>query len=286
MFNVDATAMDPDDFSYFCTSSHDRGWSDNKVLRRLGKRYEPFFVFQNVYLVDQAGFGSLLPQGKNLQITIGDQFYLRSRFEYNYDAGLRPLSWIPLIGPYLSIAGYLAIDLSLKEDSGDTLRFTSQMPLDVEDTSMRLNFSKYRRCLIVRMNPKKIDDARIRWFVNAAHGDVQRDQMRRALTERGLLVCGDQETKTVSKTERYFYIYPSKIAGFEQDPTDIRNREISLALRGQRDFFAFMEAGKSKFELPDSTGPDFSPNWLDGVPEVVNAVTPAAPGVYFDSLFY
>lgn len=292
MFHISAEAADNDDFSQFCTSSREHGVTDSGYMKgffsRLGFRYEPFFVFQNVYLVDRAKFGTILPDSRTLSLSVGNRFYVRSRIEYNHEAGFTPLSLIPILGPYLSLAGNLSVDVGMKEDSGNMLRFNTNMALEAEDSSMSLDFSQYRRCLIVRMNPAKIDDYRIKWFISYVKGDIQKDQMRRALSERGLLVCGAQETKPVAKKERYYYIYPAKQNGWQQDPTDIRNRSFALPLRGQRDFYAFMKAGESKLENedPESTNSDYAPAWVDGVQEVLTSVTPGSPGVYFDSLFY
>ncbi|MGZ6478100.1 MAG: hypothetical protein ACXWQE_02285 [Bdellovibrionales bacterium] len=281
-------AVDPLDFMENCTSSRYRGISEIGFFHRLGFRYQPFFIFQNVYMVDSAHFKDLKPPGRNFTVQVTDKFYVRSRQELNAEVSLRPLSWIPLIGPYLSLAGTMAIDKSLKEDTGNELRFQTNMQLNVEENTFAIDFLKYRRCLIVRMNPEKTNDPDVQAFSRSAKSDLQRDQLRRALIERGLLVCNPQEAQPITKLEKYYYISAPKNESYQQDPADIRNRDVILPLRGERDFQAFIQAGKSRLEIPDSTAPDYGgiTASLEQVEESIAAITPAAGGIYLDGLFF
>lgn len=88
--------------------------------------------------------------------------------------------------------------------------------------------------------------------------------------------------------ERYFFVSPFREPGYQQDPTDVRNREFSLPLRGERDFATFLRAGKSQLSKPDWTGAEFDGTraWLGGIESSLTAVSPAANGIYVDRLFY
>src|SRR5262249_31588881 len=131
-------------------------------------------------------------------------------------------------------------------DTGNEMRFTSNMQVSVEENTMALELSSYRRCLIVRMNPGWIENYQLRPFVEAGGTELQRDQLRRAMAERGLIVCQPTESRPVTKFEKYFYLSSAKDTGLQQDPADLRNKQVALALRGDRDFQAFVVAGKSK----------------------------------------
>jgi hypothetical protein len=287
-FQIDSAPVDTIEFMQNCTQSRDLGVGSSSFFHRLGFRDQPFFIFQNIYDVEAAQIKDQKSPGRNLTLQVTDKFYVRSRLEFNAEAGLRPLSWVPLVGSYLSLAGTLSIDKSLKEDEGNELRFQTNMQLNVEQNSFGVQFEKYRRCLVIRMNPAHVNDAQVTAFSDTIATALGRDQMKRAMTERGLLVCDDRATTPVIKRENYYYVYAGKNEGLQQDAADIRNREVLLPLRGERDFQAFLQAGKSRLDNPETTTSDYGgiTSALGRIEESIASISPAAPGVYVDAIFF
>lgn len=280
-------------FVYSCTASRKQGLSQYAWFRKvglgsIGLGYEPFFVFQKIYQVEKAKVREQRPPGRNFFIQIGDRFYVRSRREYNYEAGLRPLSWIPIVGPYLSLAGMLAVDVSVKEDQGNELRFAANMQVNVEENTLAVDFEKYRRCLIVRMNPAKLKAPIINPYLNNVSNPIRRDQLKRAMQERGFLVCDPAQETPVTKTEKFYYLSTGREVGAQQDPADLRNKQIALPLRSERDFMTFMEAGRSTLSHPDSVNSQSGSTsvWAPEVEKAFLSLPPASPGLYVDSVFF
>jgi hypothetical protein len=256
----------------------------------FGARHHPFFIFQNVIQVEEAGYAGIRPPGRQFQITVGDQFSMGSRFVNTTDFTVRaPIGKIPVVGKILEIGLGISNTSTFRRDFGNDLTFNTSTTLQVEENLMDVRVSKYRRCMIVRMNPYMTErihylGMNIRWVKD----EVQREQIRRGLAQRGLMVCSDVQTAPIDIAEKYYYVEPPRGPGTQQDPTDARNRWHSLELRGARDMKAFLLMGKSKLENPDvmDQGFDGLNEWTSNMDELFMTVTPAAPGMFVEDVYF
>ena len=279
--------FDRKEFIESCRTNREPGLDSFKIFRQLGFRRHPFFIFQTLYRSKSARMTALRPSGRTYFVTVGEGFYVRARNELSVEGGISPLSLVPVVGKALSLGGSVSIEDSLKVDTGSMLQFNANMSLIAEENTLDLELKGADRCLVIRLNPEIPLKSELSAYLAAIPNALPREQMRRAMTERGLIVCDPQSAPTLVKSEKYYYIHPPRLATYMQDATDVRNRQFSLPLRGERDFLAFLYAGRSRFESPDAvySGPQSLGRWLDGFEDAVGSVSSAAPGIYVDRVF-
>jgi hypothetical protein len=134
----------------------------------------------------------------------------------------------------------------------------SSNSLEIERTSFRVLLDKYEQCLVVRLNPNLFITntnqhllMRDKNYSTKINSELTPEQQSVAKT-RGLLLCdGQDSTKTLLKTENYYFIDGDEVKTIG-DHGDIRNRPFVMQLRGDKDFRRFEVGAKLLQQNPDT----------------------------------
>jgi hypothetical protein len=279
-----------EEFRVRCLTARNSGLGSWDLLHWIGIRNDIFLVYQNILRAEEAKYVDTLPLGRNYNISVGEQFSMGSRFVNTTDATFKlPIGKIPVVGEILEMGFGLSNTSTFRSDHGTDMTFGSSTLLRAEESTLKLSLSKYRRCMVIRMNPsitKKMSYWRV--MLNQIGDEVKRAQAERTLAQRGIEVCGPLETEPLPVEEKYFYVQTQLAPGSLQDPADLRNRSYSLQIRGMRDMSAFLQLGRSQITNPDTMGqdPKSFEAWTSNMEETFQAVTPASPGVILEDIYY
>jgi len=248
----------------FCRASQGKGVSAFSIFRRMGFEHRPFFVFQDVMLVDNAHFVGMLPPGRNYDLKVSENFSVTAKLDVSAGLKFSP-SWK---GP-LS----LGVGVESHAEQENVVNFGTGMSLHIQETHLRLETSKHLRCLVIRVNPEALN-------FPLAHRPNE--------FARGLRVCHPPSTEKIRFIENYFYIQSPKPHGYQQDPTDLRNRFYALSVRGHRDMMDFFASGKSSLSVPDSINSNYrgTEQWQQTLDKSFPGAVPAIPGLYLNAVFY
>jgi hypothetical protein len=260
-----------------------------KKLSLLPPRY---FVFQIVNQVKEAKLDHLEPPGRNFGILLSSTFMMVNRFTdirgVNLGWKTSSLAAIPVIGKLFEIGPAVTLDQEYNwgKDTMNLQRFDVGTKLDVEETDLAIALTEYRRCLVVRLNPVALDDEPVINSLKRVQG-LERDQTTRSILQSGVYVCQPWTTQPKTIVEKYFYVQTPKPHGYQQDPTDLRNRSYSVQLRSDRDFQMFLKMGKANFDEPSSYGinENSTSAWIHALDKSVTAVSPAYPGFFVENAF-
>ncbi len=273
-----------------CITNRGEGLSGIGFFHWLGFRHNPFFIFQNVLHVDEAKWEAFAPPGRNYQITIGTQFSMGSRFVNTTDATLRaPIGKIPVVGKILEMGFGLSNTSTWRRDWGNDMTFGTNATLNAEENVMGISVKRYRRCMVIRMNPYMKERANyLRVSRNWVRDEVARAQIDRTLDMRGFMVCGETQEQPVTVAEKYYFVNPTRSPGSQQDPTDLRNRWHSLSIRSTRDMRAFMLMGKSVINNPEEMDESFDGlnRWTENMDELFSATLPSYPGIFLEDIYF
>lgn len=269
-----------------------RGWdfADIGLFYWMGARKYPFLIYQNVLRAEEASVNGTLFEGRNYNIAVGEQFSMGSRFVNTTDVTFKlPVGKIPVVGQILELGFGLSNTSTFRSDHGTDMTFGTQSVLRSEETTLPITLKKYRRCMIVRMNPEITSRmAYFRLMIRKIEDEVARSQAQREMFQKGIEVCGPLITEPYNTKENYYFVQTQMPPGAQQDSADLRNRGYSVQLRGVRDMTAFMQLGRSQITNPDTMGndPKSFEAWSANMAETFQVVTPASPGVILEDIYY
>lgn len=243
--------------------------------------------------------------GMNLNLNVGQGFSVSRSQGFNWSAGFELFD---MLGPMKGSgalsketadkAGALVKPLSLKAGYGES--FSSSEGTSIADSTylvaqiagFKVRLDKFERCAVVRLAPALLQSFREGWGPMPIKTMARENEGKFEL-DRGVMVCeGKMNDKPREIKESYFYFTQHFTEGDMLDQADLYNHPWLLALRGQRDFAAFLR--KIRGQEPITIGNFVSGIWkgkertldwpLDHMYRVYRHVTPAFPGFYTELL--
>lgn len=159
--------------------------------------------------------------------------------------------------------------------------------LDIEENREIIRLHRARHCLTVRMSPSLISSSLINYGnTNFTDDEELNLEIEALIRTSGLLVCSEKKEIPTDVLEYYYYMEQKSGPGTLQDPTDIRNRQVRLKIRGKNEFFTFISNFEGELSSPFTvmavSEPDLFGNTYEYMKDNVNSVPASYPGIYVD----
>lgn len=252
-------------------------------LKRMGPFVKPAFTFTRVYLPETAKQIDHLG-GIPYRYGISTRYSL-SR-SYGWSTGLSLGGKSPsFIGGIFGVSG--STGASWRWSRGNSTGTGLSLNLDIEENIEEIEMRNTRQCIAMRVAPVLLgkllgnylfrDEEELTDFDLFVEGKVRTS---------GLMVCSGKNPNPIKKVEHYFYMEQSKGNGTTQDPTDIRNRQVKLKLRGKNEFYSFIRNFEGDLKSPHTlmavSEPELFGNTYNFLKEHTNSIPASYPGVYVD----
>ncbi len=261
---------------------NDEGINDTPILKRLGSIIKPSFNFTRIYMpdhVEQIHHEGGIPYSYGIKTG-----YSLSR-SYGWKTSFSFGGKSPTIGGIFGLSGGTGPGWGWSRGSSTGTGFG--LSLDIEENIELVKMSKTRQCLSVRLSPHLINSSLLRPTRKSLSGDESLDEYIEGLIRtKGLLFCSAKQDKPIEKIEYYYYMEQKKGPGILQDPTDIRNRQIKIKIRGRNEFYTFIKNFEGELKTPENIFATTEPEMFGRVylymKDNVNSVPASYPGVYVD----
>lgn len=220
--------------------------------------------------------------GKSMNVQAGQGVRVGSGVRVSRNFGSRPLRIVTGIiekgKSYIErtlglLSGSFDFSYSIQTDNGyyEDTSILQGTYLVMQNAEFEVELTKYEQCLTVRWNPDFVEKySRHVNFIDGKFSDFYVGAL--------YLCSGVEENTPIAVNEKYYYFTQHFTEGDMLDPADIHNHPWLLALRGVREFRAFMlilksweKVGKDQYNPEFVSGEDmidffgFIKNDLDGI---------------------
>jgi hypothetical protein len=196
------------------------------------------------------------------------------------DAGIK----VPFPGAMFGVSGGGGASVGWRWSKGLSTGTGLGLSLNIEENIEKMRLHKPKQCLVIRLGNALINNVipnlrRIQ-RKEPVFGYFAEGQLRSI----GLFLCMDSDEDYIDKQEHYYYMEQSPGPGIFQDPTDTRNRQVKIQLRGQTEFYTFIENFEGELSNPNTTNTkaDIFSNIYDFMSSHVNSTPANYPGIYTD----
>jgi hypothetical protein len=203
--------------------------------------------------------------GKSLNLIASRDVRLSTGLRVSRAFGVRPLRYVTgliekgtgFFSKALALAiGSLDFSYTLARDRtfAEGTGINQGTYLVMQNSEFEVELTSYEQCLVIRWSPDFVE--KYGNIIDFSNGKFSEDYVR------GLYLCsGVTENTPIAVNEKYYYFTQHFTEGDMLDPADIHNHPWLLALRGVREFSAFMLALTS-FEKNGSDG--YTPEYVQG----------------------
>lgn len=204
--------------------------------------------------------------GKSMNINASRDVKINSGLKTSRTFSARPIRIITGIiergKNFISVAtslvtGSFDFSYSLIRDKnfGEGTGITSGTYLVMQNAEFEVELTKYEQCLSIRWSPDFID--KYKGAINFIDGQFSEFYVL------GLYLCsGLVENTPIAVNEKYYYFTQHFTEGDMLDPADIHNHPWLLALRGVREFSAFMISLQSFEVSGKQSNPEYEPEFV------------------------
>lgn len=196
------------------------------------------------------------------------------------DAGLK----VPFPGGMFGVSGGGGASIGWRWSKGLSTGTGLGLSLNIEENVEKIRLHRPMKCLVIRVGNALIHQVlpnlrRIQ-RKEPEFGFFAEGQLR----SLGLFLCIDSKKSYLDKKEHYYYMEQSPGPGILQDPTDTRNRQVKIRLRGKNEFYTFIENFEGELSNPNTinTKADIFSNIYDFMSGHVNTMPANYPGIYTD----
>jgi hypothetical protein len=147
-----------------------------------------------------------------------------------------------------------------------------------EENVFQVEFKRYEECSVLRINPTFFVDNRFGQILQPKYSEKEKIDA----IAKGLMICtGEVKQTPVTRNESYFLLYQSTTASQMQDIGDARNRNLFIAIRGQKDFHRLMSIMSAQPAEAMTKNP-LQPQSVYDLEALFMAGLPTIPGSYND----
>ncbi len=202
-------------------------------------------------------------------------------------AGVAPILGVAAAGAAAVVGGVAVFQGSASKASGVNMTTGTSVSmatfLVVQKAEEDIVLTEYEKCLSFQFSPEAINEMNFE-MLRLSEGVADKDPKLRNALSRGYFICeGNTDNPPVKVRENYYYITQHFTAGDMLDSANLLNHVWLLALRGERDFNAFIktvigkEIDKDGQVIEEDRLYDYS---LSRLSQVYGKVIPSFPGMY------
>lgn len=260
------------------------------------RSHRNIFTLNKKIINEQIGATELI-DGDNYAISSGTQFSLSRSFSDSINTNMSTSFSFKLVPEailsFSPINSSLNYSISHSQSWGESesygSNFGSNLSLTVQHNRFKINFSRYEKCLEIRLNPLYVENKKflgisINKGVKSLLSNQFNDQEKNQIVSQGILLCsGMIESQPIEKVEDQFIVFQSLKSEEQQDSGNEKFRKFYLNLRGKKDFQRLFHLIKAQGDMPSQltlkNREDTQEHQMNKLYELFNA-TPTYPGVY------